>query len=82
MINILNMFQGDRDFSKVNGIVYLKNGKVFAGGEKVDLLIDKTLSGALGCPIRLQNNSWRFWVTDIQPKQRKRPGKILSFLPS
>ena len=66
----------------ITHVLYLKNGKVFAEGEKGDLLIDKTLSGALGCPIRLQNNSGRFWVTDIQPKQRKRPGKILNFLPS
>ncbi len=56
----------------VTHLLYLKQGALFAQGAKAALLTEKTLSEALDCPIRLQKNAGRYWVTGRGLPEKKR----------
>ncbi len=47
----------------ITHVLYLKKGEVIAQGAKKDMLVDQTISRALGCRIRLTCQDQRYWVS-------------------
>lgn len=45
----------------ISHVLFLKKGRVFKEGKKEDLLENKTISGALGCRIKLNKEDGRYW---------------------
>lgn len=65
----------------ITHILYLKQGKVFNQGRKEDMLTDAVLSSALDCPVTLNKNQGRYWITGSRPKTPDQPSKRDSAAP-
>jgi len=57
----------------ISHVLLLKGGRVYRQGPKQETLTPKTLSGALGCNIRLEERDGRFWLAGCNlPKNSRR----------
>ena len=59
----------------ITHVLYLKEGEVFAQGEKTRMLTDKLISGALDCSIQLKKSSGRYWTANCKSSAPKLPKK-------
>ena len=59
----------------ITHVLYLKQGEVFAQGEKTRMLTDKFISGALDCSIQLKKSSGRYWTANCKSSAPKLPKK-------
>ena len=62
----------------ITHVLYLKEGQVFAQGEKDSMLTDKFISGALECSIQLKKNDGRYWIANCKSSAPKIPNKPAS----
>jgi iron complex transport system ATP-binding protein len=57
----------------ISHVLLLKRGRVYRQGPKQEILTDKTLSGALGCTVHLEEREDRFWLAGCTlPKKTRR----------
>ncbi len=57
--------------SDITHVLFMKDGTIYAQGEKKETLTEKKLSNALGCSISLKEDSGRYWVTGCNALEKK-----------